>query len=47
MLISLAAHALARKDPDVGKDMYQIVAEKGYAIERHYATTPDGYILGM
>eukprot|EP00966_Prymnesium_polylepis_P005043 116054-Prymnesium_polylepis.1 len=28
-------------------DMFQIVQSKGYAIERHYAVTPDEYILGM
>ena len=35
------------KDPDVGKDMYEIVSSKGYDIERHFAVTDDGYILGM
>jgi len=38
---------VSAEDPDVGKSMYEIVAEKGYTIERHYATTSDGYILGM
>lgn len=47
VLICLAARSLAREDPDVGKDMHEIVAGKGYAIERHYVTTADGYILGM
>ena len=47
LVVCLACRSLAREDPDVGKDMYAIVSEKGYAIERHYATTTDGYILGM
>lgn len=36
-----------RKDPDVGKSMYDLVVSKGYYIERHWTTTEDGYILGM
>jgi len=34
-------------DPDVGKNMIEIVQTRGYEIESHYATTPDGYILNM
>lgn len=34
-------------DPDVGKDMTQIVKTRGYDIETHYVTTSDGYILTM
>lgn len=36
-----------KKDPDVGKNMVEIVAEKGYPIEEHYVTTEDKYILGV
>ena len=25
----------------------EVVVHKGYGLERHYATTPDGYILGL
>jgi len=35
------------KDPDVGKDMVSIVQSKGYPIQQHFATTKDGYILGV
>jgi lysosomal acid lipase/cholesteryl ester hydrolase len=34
-------------DPDVGKDMVEIVKTRGYTIETHTVTTPDGYILTM
>lgn len=34
-------------DLDVGKDMVQIVQERGYQIETHYVTTKDGYILTL
>jgi pimeloyl-ACP methyl ester carboxylesterase len=34
-------------DPDVGKNMIEIVETRGYEIESHFATTPDGYILNM
>jgi lysosomal acid lipase/cholesteryl ester hydrolase len=34
-------------DPDVGKDMTDIVTARGYPIETHYVTTADGYILTM
>ena len=34
-------------DPDVGKSMTEIVETRGYAIETHYVTTADGYILTM
>eukprot|EP00929_Paragymnodinium_shiwhaense_P033285 TRINITY_DN18303_c0_g1_i1.p1 TRINITY_DN18303_c0_g1~~TRINITY_DN18303_c0_g1_i1.p1 ORF type:complete len:419 (-),score=82.80 TRINITY_DN18303_c0_g1_i1:272-1387(-) len=27
--------------------MYELVSSRGYKIEKHFATTPDGYILGM
>lgn len=37
----------AKKDPDVGRDMVELVQAHGYVIERHYATTRDGYTLGM
>lgn len=46
LLCCLAASSWAT-DPDVGKKMYELVVEKGYPCERHFATTPDGYILGM
>lgn len=32
-------------DPDVGKNMVEIVQTRGYTIETHYVTTSDGYIL--
>lgn len=33
-------------DPDVHKDMVEIVEEKGYPIEEYYIETDDGYLLG-
>jgi hypothetical protein len=32
-------------DPDVGKNMVEIVQTRGYSIDTHYVTTSDGYIL--
>jgi len=43
MLVALAI----AKDPDIFRDMVSLVESRGYPIERHYAETPDGYILGM
>ena len=34
-------------DPDANRTMCEIIQDKGYPCEEHYATTPDGYILGM
>jgi len=34
-------------DPDANRTMCEIIQAKGYPCEEHYATTPDGYILGM
>lgn len=34
-------------DPDVGKDMVELVQTRGYVIESHFVTTADGYILNM
>ena len=34
-------------DPDVGKDMTEIVQSRGYEIETHFVSTRDGYILTM
>ena len=48
MLIILVVASLGSavgRDPDVGKDMMQIVSEHGYPIEPHNITTSDGYIL--
>mmetsp|Transcript_91962 Transcript_91962/g.297506 ORF Transcript_91962/g.297506 Transcript_91962/m.297506 type:complete len:404 (+) Transcript_91962:72-1283(+) len=42
----VSCHAAA-KDLDIGRDMVSIVESRGYSIERHFATTPDGYVLGM
>ena len=47
IILSLGLHGSVAKVPDVGKTMFELVSEKGYAIERHYPVTPDGYILGM
>jgi len=40
-------HGILSMDPDVHKDMVDIVAEKGYPIDEFYVTTEDGYILGV
>lgn len=37
----------AKLDPDAKLDMFEFVQARGYAIEKHFATTEDGYILGM
>jgi pimeloyl-ACP methyl ester carboxylesterase len=34
-------------NPDAKRDMVELVESRGYAIEKHFATTNDGYILGM
>lgn len=34
-------------DADANRTMCEIIQAKGYPCEEHYATTPDGYILGM
>ena len=34
-------------DPDANRGMCAIIQAKGYPCEEHYATTSDGYILGM
>ncbi|XP_068744852.1 lipase member K-like [Montipora capricornis] len=34
-------------DPDVGRNVTQIIASRGYAYEEHHVTTKDGFILGM
>ena len=34
-------------DPDSNRTMCEIVMAKGYPCEEHWATTSDGYILGM
>lgn len=34
-------------DPDANRTMCEIIQDKGFPCEEHYATTPDGYILGM
>ena len=48
MLVTfLSSAASARRDPDTGKSMYDLVSSKGYDIERHWATTDDGHILRM
>jgi len=33
-------------DPEVGRGM-DVVRDRGYGLERHFATTEDGYILGL
>jgi len=43
-LLSASAHGL---DPDANRDMMELVQSKGYVIEKHFARTDDGYILGM
>ena len=45
LLFAACACYVAGTDPDVGKDMLQIVSEHGYPIEAHNVTTSDGYIL--
>lgn len=34
-------------DPDVGKNMFEMAETRGYYMEEHFVTTPDGYILNM
>lgn len=43
-LLLVPAHA---ELPDVGKNMADIVSEKGYPILEHYVRTADNYVLGM
>lgn len=52
LLLPLLGNALEIKDwrdvppdPDVGKNMVEIVQTRGYEIETHQVTTKDGYIL--
>lgn len=47
LCLATATHTAHAKDPDVGKGMVEIVESKGYPIEEHFVTTPDGYILGV
>ena len=48
VLVSLlAAMCAAKPDPDLGLRMKDIVTSKGYPIEDHFATTPDGFVLHM
>jgi hypothetical protein len=44
-VLCLASVFGRHQDPDVGLDMVQIVQKRGYALETHYITTEDGYIL--
>lgn len=46
-LCLVAAPLALAGDPDIGKGMVEIVTSKGYPIEEHFVTTPDGYILGV
>ncbi|KAL9984977.1 hypothetical protein ACROYT_G007325, partial [Oculina patagonica] len=34
-------------DPDVGRNVTQIIANRGYPYEEHHVTTEDGFILAM
>jgi len=34
-------------DPDVGRNVTQIIASRGYPYEEHHVTTQDGFILSM
>jgi len=43
-MLAWCAHASL---PDVGKDMADIVSEKGYPIEEYHVVTADNYTLGM
>lgn len=45
--IDMSDSLINELDPDVGKSMIEIVESRGYAIESHYVTTTDGYILTM
>ena len=45
LALTLALGCANGHDPDVGKNMLQIVSEHGYPIEAHNVTTADGYIL--
>ena len=55
LVIVLLAASVAQKAPlgyvpvdeDVGRDMPTLIGVRGYTVETHYATTPDGYILTM
>ena len=48
LLVALVVRALTvENDPDLGLGMIELVQRKGYAIEMHEVTTPDGYILGV
>lgn len=42
-----ALDAKVPPDPDVGKEMTEIVQSRGYEIETHLVTTRDGYILTL
>jgi len=46
-LLLAGAVALPIQDPDAKATMTKIITEKGYPVEKHYATTKDGYILTM
>ncbi|KAG0424624.1 hypothetical protein HPB47_028154 [Ixodes persulcatus] len=35
------------KDPDFDKNVSELIVSKGYPVEEHSVTTPDGYILGV
>ncbi|KAL5475602.1 hypothetical protein EMCRGX_G025434 [Ephydatia muelleri] len=41
------SRAPPRIDPEANYDVIQLITSKGYPAEQHYATTPDGYILGL
>ncbi|XP_029197906.2 lipase member K-like [Acropora millepora] len=34
-------------DPDIGRNVTEIIASRGYTYEEHHVTTQDGFILGL
>eukprot|EP00759_Apiculatamorpha_spiralis_P041970 PhF_6_TR40359/c0_g1_i2/m.60061/K01052/LIPA; lysosomal acid lipase/cholesteryl ester hydrolase len=47
ILASIIAATHASIDPDVYRNVTQIIAARGYPVQEHYATTQDGFILTM
>ncbi|CAI8032085.1 Lysosomal acid lipase/cholesteryl ester hydrolase [Geodia barretti] len=47
VLVTSILAVVGSVDPEVHMDAIELIKSKGYPAERHYVTTPDGYILQM
>jgi len=45
--ISVGSEEFSEGDKDLERDAIELITSRGYPVEEHFATTPDGFILGL